>query len=266
MKFGIHLLVFYMLCCSSSVKAIEVDKITVDLGEQLKFKSDILTEDRQLYVHLPQSYSEGNSPYPVIFLLDGNRHFQHAVSAVGYLADEGLIEPHIVVAIPNVGDSRLRDFAHQKEAFTRFLVQEVTQIVDEKYRTTEHRTLFGHSLGGAFSLYSASVLPDFFDYVIAASPVISGSNETLFKHYDQLLSSKEEVKLRLFLTSTDTEAEISGSVQVLDRFIQLLELKAHFGLRWRYQFLSDQTHMTTPYLTLFDGLIWASKADSSVKE
>ena len=60
-------------------------------------------------VNLPNNYIVSSQKYPVLYLLDGRTHFQHATSAVDFLSAMGVIPQMIVVSIHNV--DRNRDFS-----------------------------------------------------------------------------------------------------------------------------------------------------------
>ena len=86
---------------------------SIRIGERLSINSEILSEDRPYWVYLPESYGdETNAPrrYPVLYLLDGDGHFQSATGVVQFMSS-GIngnvqIPELIVVAIPNTNRTR----------------------------------------------------------------------------------------------------------------------------------------------------------------
>ena len=61
--------------------------VAITIGQELSLHSKILQEDRSYLVYLPQSY--GNKElapkrYPVLYLLDGEAHFQSASGVVQF--------------------------------------------------------------------------------------------------------------------------------------------------------------------------------------
>lgn len=75
----------------------------------IKLSSQILNKERELIIHLPHNYEQSEKKYPVLYLLDGRTHIEHASSAVSYLSRFGIIPEMIVDAVINV--DRTRDFS-----------------------------------------------------------------------------------------------------------------------------------------------------------
>lgn len=51
-------------------------------NQNVQIKSTFLNEERDIGIYLPSAYHSSDKSYPVLYLLDGNTHFQHAVGAV----------------------------------------------------------------------------------------------------------------------------------------------------------------------------------------
>ncbi|MDP4710753.1 MAG: alpha/beta hydrolase-fold protein, partial [Saprospiraceae bacterium] len=134
-------------------------------------RSDILNEDRAYWISLPDSYHAKASSYkhyPVLIVLDGNVHFKPIAGIVNYMSSDVYrswkIPEMIVVAIQNV--DRRRDYTPDKvitvsanntgggDNFLRFLEDELFPELDQKFRTTPYRILFGHSLGGLLATHA----------------------------------------------------------------------------------------------------------------
>ena len=75
----------------------------------ITIKSTILDESRAISIYLPNNYKYSKVKCPVLYLLDGEAHLQHASAAAEYLSIWGLIPDIIVVAIHNI--DRSRDFS-----------------------------------------------------------------------------------------------------------------------------------------------------------
>ena len=58
--------------------------ITSNIGKAYKIASNILNEERSLLIHTPDSYATSSKKYSVIYVLDGDNHFNHAINAVSY--------------------------------------------------------------------------------------------------------------------------------------------------------------------------------------
>lgn len=59
--------------------------VTREFGDNISIKSEVLGVERNLIIHLPTGYAESTQQYPVLYLLDGERHIYHAVIATELL-------------------------------------------------------------------------------------------------------------------------------------------------------------------------------------
>ena len=162
--FFIALLTFSFSNSQSLVEEVSVNDLNI--GKRIEIKSNILKENRVLNIYLPQSYeTDSSKAYPVIYLLDGSKDedFIHITGIVqfGSFSWINMIPESIVVGIANT--DRKKDFTYtsnnkldqdefptsgESEKFIKFLKQEALPFINEKYRTTQTKTLIGQSLGG----------------------------------------------------------------------------------------------------------------------
>jgi len=154
--------------------------LTGNIQEHRGFRSKILGNRRDVLVYLPRGYRRfSRTRYPVLYLQDGQNVFDAATAfaQVEWGVDEtaqrlirqNLIEPLIVVAIANIGDERIHEYAPTRGVidssgkrkkrskalardYGRFLIDELKPYIDRKYRTKregEFTGLGGSSLGGS---------------------------------------------------------------------------------------------------------------------
>lgn len=220
----------------------------------IKMNSSILGEERELLVHLPDDYESTTKDYPVLYLLDGNRHLPHATVAEDILQNESLMPSSIVVAITNNRGTRRRDLSSGKENFLNFIKQEVFPLIASKYRMSEHKTLFGHSMAGAFTMDVLATQPELFDSYIAASPVIQMNNSELINKFKHFKLSEKQLTKSLYISFGNELAEGKSATDAFNAFVELMNNKPITGLNWKYDAMPQQVHMTTPYLTLYAGL------------
>ncbi len=133
----------------------------VTIGTTWTIHSKILNEDRQLLIHLPLGYRYSTRQYPVMYLLDGPKEFEHVVGIVDFLARNWRIPPMIVVGVANknrlhdMTTAAIRDTFRFTDPFNpagaaampvphvtggagkfmHFLSGEVTSFVEDHYRT-----------------------------------------------------------------------------------------------------------------------------------
>ena len=241
---------------SSKLLSIEANEFKQSYST-IKVHSVILNEDREILVHLPDDYETSNKRYPVLYVLDGNRHLPHAVLTETILQEESLMPQSIIVAIKNNRGTRGRDLSASRENFLRFIKDEVFSLITKQYRTSAHKTLFGHSMAGAFTMSVLASQPNMFDNYIAASPTIQSNDYELIAQYQALDLTKTPSQISLYLTFGNEAAEGKIATEALHKFLNLMEKITDEKLLWRFHALPEQVHMTTPYLTLYAGLSFA---------
>jgi len=229
------------------------DPLPVRNDTAVHFSSNIMAEDRTLWIHVPEDYYTTKNAYPVLYLLDGDTHFNYGARMADFLAahDRNRIPEMIVVGIVNVDRQRDFSLAYAKRPdgsidsskvvqdagagrFFRYLEEEIVPYVDAHYRVQPYRILEAHSLAGLVALYA-----------ILTSPVIS----------DRMLGST-----KLFLTGSHPH---NGKLFVgignentatVDALVAGLKQEAPDWFDWSHAQYPDENHFTAPYKTLFDGL------------
>ncbi len=231
----------------------EIKTINISFGKQFNMSSNILKEERMLLIHTPAGYKKSNKKYPVIYVLDGNNHFSHTTIAATLLAENDRMPASIIVAIPNNNGTRQRDLGNGRENFKKYIKEEVIPFVNNNYRTLNHKTLFGHSMAGAFTLNYLATEPTLFDNYIAASPVVQIFNSELLEQFSTLFKNNKTLSKPLYFTLTGVTEEGQDTTDAMNNFVALLKKEAPISFRWKYDFIEDQIHMTTPYLTMYKG-------------
>ncbi len=253
---------FLVILLSTRVESLEQkgEAITQQLGTNYQIKSQILKENRQLLIHLPDGYSSSEKKFPVLYLLDGNGHFAHAVTAAAILEQHRLIPEIIIVGIPNNRGTRSRDLFRERDNFIRFIDTEIMPFVNSNFRTSNHKTLFGHSAAGGFALaLLRGEHAQLFDHYITASPAISKNTVNDFKGlFETGHTFESSIYFSLGGFELEAQAIQPASVQELAR---LLETVKPGSLSWQYHEFPEQNHMTTPYLSLFRGLVHSFKKE-----
>jgi predicted alpha/beta superfamily hydrolase len=228
------------------------------LGRVTTVYSRILGEERTILLDLPAGYEFTQTRFPVLFVLDGLRNFQHATASVDFLSSNGRIPQMIVVGIPSTAPNRDLTPTHvadeemsgAADTFLEFLEEELIPYMDENYRTQPLRVLFGHSLSGMFTVYALLTKPDVFDGYIAASPQLNWDDEHVVSVAKDALTRRSAKAKSLFLALGD-EPDYAGAMKRLTR---VLKGANNSGLSWKYVAMEDDDHMSTPLKTLYQGL------------
>ena len=170
------------------------------------FRSEILGNNRDIFVYLPPSYDrEPDRRFPVLYMQDGQNLFDRAAAAFGveWEADEtaerlirsGAVEPLIIVGITTqanrideLSDTYSERFGGGGKAalYGRFLVEELKPMIDKKFRTKPdraHTGVGGSSLGGYVSLLLLEQYPEVFSRVAAVSPAVLWNDGALARRW-----------------------------------------------------------------------------------
>ena len=250
----ISILVFFS-CLKLDFAQQQIDNLV--LGKTIEFNSKILNEKREILIYTPVGYEESNIWFPTLYITDGAENFFIATAIVNFLSRSGQIPRMIVVGIPNVNRNRdlspsiIQGTPNQGGGnnFLNFFQKELIPYVDEKYKTTNYRILFGHSLGGVFVTYTMISKPELFNAFIAASPFLAYDNGYVINEAESKLADLSNFERQLFITLGNEPAYHES----LDKFTSLLEDNIK-TLRWDYQIFSDETHGSIPVISILKGL------------
>ncbi len=178
--------------------------------------------------------------YPVIYVLDGNAFFQTVQDAVRLQArksEKTGVSPAIVVGVGYATDqdfdtaNRLYHFTPTSRRsidagksggaknFLAFIEEELKPQIEKTFSINVlHQTLFGHSLGGLFALYTLFIKATAFQYYIAISPSIWWDNRYILTRVEPFMTNlhKQKNRLNLFLAvgSRETDFMISDSSEL----------------------------------------------------
>ena len=232
-----------------------------DAGRKHTMHSSILHEDRAYQIHLPASYAwASDRRYPVLYLLDGETHFQHVAGSVSYLASQGEIPEVIVVAITST--VRIRDFTQSDwsshwiggggaENFRRFLSTELLPEIEGTYRTNSFRILSGHSASGQFALYTLSSAPSLFQGYVAISPSLDWDDNLPRRSLQASFEHADSVRAFLYVAWAD---DLGDALAEDLRVRNVLESASPKGLRWVTKGFPDETHGSIALLAHIDAM------------
>ena len=240
----------------NSIEILNTNEITENTGLRLTVFSKVLSEQRELLIHLPKGYESNEKNYPIIYLLDGNGHFKHASTAVAYLSSQNYIPDAIVVGITNQAGQRGRDLSRESQKFWQYIKSEVIPLVEKNYRASQHKTIFAHSMAGAFVLREFLDDHSWFNGYIIASPGIdldlANEYEAYFIQDKQTLDTLNGQTLSFSMA--DIAAEGKARIEGVNKLKAVLSQYAPKNFHWNYQFLPQHVHMTTPYTTFYEGI------------
>jgi predicted alpha/beta superfamily hydrolase len=272
--------VLFLIGCTTENKN---ESAAINLGVKDKLFSKVLNENREIWIYDPSSQTGpralGKKKYPVIYLLDGDAHFHSVAGMVRQLS--GICPDMIIVAIPNT--DRTRDLTHTHvevvfgdstfsktsgggEKFTEFIEKELIPYVDDKYPTTSHRTLIGHSLGGLFTVNTLINHPNLFRNYLAIDPSMWWDNRSTLKLLKEKLTSLNFDKKWLYVAVANTldkgmdittvesdTTESSEHIRSILEFNKFLEPNKG-QLNFKSGYYPDDNHGSVPFIAEYDAL------------
>lgn len=159
-----------------------------------RVRSEILRNDRRVWVYTPPGYTSDAEPYRLLLLFDGGACIRliPAPTILDNLLAEGCIPPVVAVLIDSLSQ-KIRDRELQcHPPFVSFLAQELLPWVRERYHVTSdsaHTIVAGQSYGGLAAAYAALRHPQMFGNVLSQSgsfwwrPDGEGEHEWLARQY-----------------------------------------------------------------------------------
>ncbi|GJM06194.1 MAG: hypothetical protein DHS20C09_21900 [marine bacterium B5-7] len=256
----------FMLVTVNQAMAVSLENLSsLKDSDYVKLHSAVVDHDYHVYIKTPpQAADETDKKWPVVYLLDGGNTFPMFVPYAKYMTFFEEIPPLIIVGISygtddwRQGNNRSTDFtlpaqdrAHYggAEKFHQFLATELIPMVEDKYPADpEQRILFGHSLGGQFSLYTAMFQPQTFSGIIASNPAIH-RNTALFLGDIQATTFQP----RLFIMQADKDnAEYQTPRK---KWLDYWQEKPH---HWQVQVMTAQghNHMSSITTAFRQGMVW----------
>ncbi|WP_224490935.1 alpha/beta hydrolase [Robertkochia flava] len=245
-------------------------QIAAESEQKLILHSAILNEDRVCLVSLPDSYddtSEEGRDYPVLILLDGAVHFKTAIGVTHFMssprAGNHLMPETIIVAIES--PDREKDLTVTKiktarpntmgggKDFLKFIQDELIPYIDTNYRTTSHRTLAGHSLGGLLTINAYMDKGSLFDSYLAVDPSLWWDEQLTGTKVDTISPASFQKKLYI-ATANQGEAKEGRNKKRHDLFFSLLQEKSAGEARVKLEYFEEENHRSVPLPALYYGL------------
>jgi predicted alpha/beta superfamily hydrolase len=239
----------------------------VAIGEALPVRSQVLKQDRRIFVSKPPGYEGETERYPVLYLLDGETHFPLVAGMVQFLAGNDRIPEMIVIGVASGSltqrrrdlttpsqselDSRFSPGHGGADEFLKFLEEELIPKVDRSYRTRPYRILVGHSLGGLFAVHSLIAKPKLFNAYIAIDPSLEWNNGSEVVQAAKFFAAHRELPADLVMTAANDLGRVPAAVR---QFASILDASAPKGFRWRFEWLKDESHGSAPLRSIDLGL------------
>jgi predicted alpha/beta superfamily hydrolase len=279
------LLAAFVLSLAACTVPVKENKVTT--GKITTVYSKILGEKREIWIYAPDDVKDAGKHYPVLYLLDGDQHFNTVVGMVQQLSqanDNTVIPPMIVVGILNT--DRTRDLTPTNslygpegtkvdgfqtsgggEKFESFIEKELIPHIDSAYHPAPYKMLVGHSFGGLTAMNIVVHHTSMFNSYVVIDPSMWWDKRKLLNEAGKMLKQAKMNGQSLYLGIANTMPAGMDTLQVrfdstgkTAHIRSILALKDTFqhskgnGLRWAYGYYKNDDHSSAPLITIYDGL------------
>lgn len=234
------------------------------LGEKIKLYSTFLQEEQEIWLSLPYHYQRSQAAFPVIYVFDGDGHFNTTANCVQYLANNYVyqIPQSIVVGIRSLSTPWRGNFmpeadtsrkVNRAKLLLQFMQVELLPYIEKHYRTLPHRTLIGHSAGATFSTYAWLKAPDLFRNCLAISPSLGSRMPILLEYLRKLKQQKGLSHRQYHLSTAENDLpNYTENAQIWnDSLRQLLDAQTNYS----FHLYPQKTHYNLVPNAIFDGIL-----------
>ena len=270
-------ILFMMVACKHPEK-----NNNIVVGKIDSIRSNILGEERKIWVYVPEGASDPKKRFPVVYLLDGDDHFTPVKGIIQYLSENAVCPDMILVGIPNT--DRTRDLTPTKsmlmpdgtksvglktsgggEKFESFIEKELIPHIDSVYPVAPYRLLIGHSFGGLTVMNIVINHTDMFNSYVAIDPSMWWDGKKLLNQAHDILSQKKFAGKSLYLAIANTmpgsmdtlqvRIDTTGNTAHIRSILALKDILQHnmaSGLTFGYKYYKDDNHGSVPLIAEYD--------------
>jgi len=260
--FRIFIIVAFIFSMQQSYAQSQSNKDIV-IGKSFTLHSNILNEDREVYVSLPLNYDRNIHGYPVIIVMDAEYLFEVTNSIVKIKASRNEMPESIVIGIPNNTGNRY-DMAMQLsypdgrtffgdadgkaiKSYLAFIKKEIFPFLMDNYRVNNHKTIIGMSPTFGPVLEAFWDEPDLFDgYIVLAAElaVKTASGETVQERISHAIQDKKRSKSAIYIgkASDDLKRRPKEEASAYIELNQKLENTSNPNISYKIEVLENENH------------------------
>ncbi len=253
--------------------------------------SNTFETHKKFWIQLPENYNPDSSEkYPVVYILDGSMLLSTLETVQSNYWGHYL--PHMILVGISNQTNRTRDLTTSKiktrrgsafkqdtggaEEFTKYIKTELIPYIDKNYKTTNYRTLIGHSYGGLFTINMLLNHSENFKNYIAIDPSLDWDNQKLLKEAKQKLAIENFKGKSLFVSlaaeqlhmmdetiTTENVMNNTSEFTLFGRsiieFSRFAETQNENQLNFLWKIYPEDLHGTVPLPSIRDGLVFIFK-------
>ena len=288
--FIIPVIALFLISCETknASKAVVEQDNTIVVGKKEQIFSDILQEDREIWVHLPESAMDEateTAAYPVLYLLDGDAHFYSVTGMIKQLSttNGNTVSPEmIIVGIPNTDRTRDLTPTHVDEMFgdtifpktsgggnnfLDFLEKELIPHIEKTYPASDYRTFVGHSFGGLAVINALLERPYLFNNYVSIDPSLWWDDKKLLNKAEKVFAENNYEGKALFVGVANTmdegmrineveqdTSEGTDHIRSILQFAKATEAMEDNGLNFDWKYYDNDSHGSVPLITEYDAV------------
>ncbi len=187
------------------------DGVPTGKVEMHRLTSDILGNERRVWVYTPPGYTSDGAPYGLLIIFDGWAYVEMVPTPtiLDNLLSEGLIPPLVAVFPDSLdGATRLRELLLYSP-FNDFLAQELVPWIQERYHVTSNpaQTIVGgSSAGGLAAGFAALEHPGVFGNVLSQSGAFRWTpQDTEHEWLARQFAIREKLPLKFYIEAGTLE-------------------------------------------------------------
>lgn len=258
------------------VKAKERVCNTLEIPQSRKWIMQSKEKGREYHIMIAMpSQAPPPSGYPVVFLLDGNSVFATMAESLRmqcHRPDKTGVIPAIIVGIgydtnQPFAPNRYYDFtpvsssvySHNSDglplpeqggatAFLNFIENELKPKLNKEFVIDNSRqAIFGHSLGGLFTLYVLFTRPEAFQFYIAGSPSIHWNQEFLLEEERKFTSrlARESFSANVLIGMGELEKRHPArNYDHAKALAERLSFFTDYGVHAKFTSFADEGHVS----------------------
>lgn len=232
----------------------------INIGEKIVLKSEILKQERDIFIAMPDNYKDTDTSFPVHYVLDGEIIFK-SYSAIAEIKSGDHIPAAIIVGIPNINRGHDLNPKANGVNFLNFITTELIPYIDKNYRTNKKRVFTGYSMAGNYVIYALLHKPEYFDMYISGSPF-----RLDMYNADKIKASLESIKTKKVLYTSMGDKDRADQLEHFKVFCNDLA-KLNKGLvDFKHEIAPNRNHDTNFLINWQDGLDYIYKNRKSTEK